>query len=250
MILSCPSCATRYRADASTFGAQSRKVRCASCGHVWMAKPEIDAAALPEIQPAAETEPKLPHRAYREKVEQKRKNAIRTAAGGAWGGLGAAVAGVLVCALLFRADIVSAWPQASSAYAAVGIEANPYGVALGDLTITRETEQGLPVIVIEGEIRNIDRRERAAPALRAALLNSNSASVLEWTVLVEGGPMRPGEARNFRTLVSDVPANAVQAEVTLAGLPATPPETTRMADSGHDAPAPEAGHEPESSGHH
>lgn len=249
MILSCPSCATRYRADASTFGAQARKVRCASCSHVWMAGPEPD-ASLPEIKPAAEPEPKLPHRAYREKAEQKRKNAIRTAAGGAWGGLGAAVAGVAVCALLFRADIVNAWPQASSAYAAVGIEANPYGVALGDLNITRETEDGLPVIVIEGEVRNIDRRERDAPALRAALLNTDAAAVLEWTVLIEGGPMRPGEARPFRTLVSDAPASAVEAEVTLAQQPASPPGTTRLADTGHDAPAPDAHQPPEAGDHH
>lgn len=233
MILSCPSCATRYRADASTFGAQARKVRCASCSHVWTATPEVDAAALPEIQPAPEPETKLPHRAYREKVEQKRKKAIRTAAGGAWGGLAAAVAGVAICAVLFRADIVSVWPQASSAYAAVGIEANPYGVALGSLDISRETEHGLPVIVIEGEIRNIDRREREAPALRAALLDGEAAPVLEWTVLVEGGPMRPGEARAFRTLVSDAPASAVEAEVTLASLPDTLPGETRMA--GHEA---------------
>lgn len=231
MILSCPSCATRYRADTSALGAEGRKVRCASCGHVWLARPEGD-AALPEIQPAADTEPKQVHRAYREKVEQKRRQAIRAAAGGAWGGLAAAVAGVIVCALLFRADIVSLWPQASSAYAAVGIEANPYGVALSDLEISREMQDGLPVIVIAGEVRNIDRRERQAPALRAALLNAESAPVLEWTVLIEGGAMRPGETRQFRTLVSDAPASAVEAEVTLAGLAETPDPATRLADTG------------------
>lgn len=239
MILSCPSCATRYRADATAFGAQGRKVRCASCSHVWTASQETD-AALPEITPAPESEPKLPHRAYREKVEQKRKMAIRTAAGGAWGGLATAVAGALACAFLFRADIVSVWPQASSAYASVGIEANPYGVTIGDLAISRSVEDGLPVIVIEGEVRNVDRRERAAPPLRAALLNDEARPILEWTVLVEGGAMSPGERRSFRTLVSDAPLSAVEAEVTLADRGEAAEPRTQVADSGHDAPDPHA----------
>src|SRR5262249_47524481 len=35
MILTCPSCATRYQVDEAKFPPQGRQVRCAKCGHVW-----------------------------------------------------------------------------------------------------------------------------------------------------------------------------------------------------------------------
>ncbi|HUO89267.1 MAG TPA: DUF3426 domain-containing protein [Rhizomicrobium sp.] len=57
MILTCPSCATRYQADASKFPAAGRSVRCAKCGHVWhqlgpAPEPEPDADVVVEGPPA------------------------------------------------------------------------------------------------------------------------------------------------------------------------------------------------------
>src|SRR5581483_9746554 len=47
MILTCPSCGTRYSVDGSKFPPQGRTVRCAKCGHSWHQAPE--AAAEPEV---------------------------------------------------------------------------------------------------------------------------------------------------------------------------------------------------------
>lgn len=242
MILSCPNCSTRYRADAAAIGSGGRKVRCASCSHVWAAEPE-PAAELPVIEPAPDAEPKQPHRAFRERAEQRRKQASRAAAGGAWGGLAVAVAGALVAAILFRADVVNLFPQASSAYAMVGLDANPYGMTIEDFSVARHDAEGHPSVVIEGVVRNVDRHVRSAPALRAALLDGESQILLEWTVLVEGGDLTAGERRAFRTVVADPPHSAAQAEVTLAGLemtpatapgePGAPDETPIVADAGH-----------------
>ena len=46
MILTCPSCGTRYSVDGAKFPSQGRTVRCAKCGHSWHQAPE--AAAEPE----------------------------------------------------------------------------------------------------------------------------------------------------------------------------------------------------------
>src|ERR1700687_5839812 len=44
MILTCPSCRTRYQADSAHFVTPGRNVRCAKCGHVWFqAAPTPDA---------------------------------------------------------------------------------------------------------------------------------------------------------------------------------------------------------------
>src|ERR1043166_6631785 len=47
MILTCPSCDTRYSVDGSKFPAAGRTVRCAKCGHSWHQVGET-----PESEPA------------------------------------------------------------------------------------------------------------------------------------------------------------------------------------------------------
>src|SRR5215510_10047080 len=51
MILTCPSCSTRYQADGARFVAPGRNVRCAKCGHVWF---QTAPSAEPEPEPAFE----------------------------------------------------------------------------------------------------------------------------------------------------------------------------------------------------
>src|SRR5438105_8345665 len=53
MIITCPQCETRYTADAASFSASGRKVRCSKCGHLWhQAAPEPEPVLAPEA-PAA-----------------------------------------------------------------------------------------------------------------------------------------------------------------------------------------------------
>lgn len=47
MILTCPSCETRFHVEPDLFGQMPRKVRCSRCRHVWMQEP------LPEPVPPA-----------------------------------------------------------------------------------------------------------------------------------------------------------------------------------------------------
>ncbi len=179
-------------------------------------------------------------------------------AGSAWGGLAIACALLLTASWMFRVDIVTLWPRASSAYAAIGAEVNAYGFTVGELTVTRDNAHGVPLLVIEGTISNLDRRSRALPALRAILRDENSESLLEWSVGLQGAAVPAGQVREFRTVVSDPPPASAEVEVVLVAdaMPvhrATPdgahaPEQAVASDT-HAAPA--AGHAPEpDTGHH
>ena len=42
MIVTCPSCATRYLVDPAALGETGRMVRCARCAHTWMEFPPDD----------------------------------------------------------------------------------------------------------------------------------------------------------------------------------------------------------------
>ncbi len=56
MILTCPSCATRYVVPDSAIGHEGRRVRCASCKHSWFQE-GAELAARPETAPAVEAIP-------------------------------------------------------------------------------------------------------------------------------------------------------------------------------------------------
>lgn len=259
-----------------------RRVRCASCAHVWTAEVE-DPSDLPTLQPAPpepEQAPESkPHTAFRERQAKKRRTMSAAVAGGAWGGLAIACALLLTASWIFRVDIVTLWPRASSAYAAMGAEVNPYGFTVGELTVTRDNAHGVPLLVIEGSISNLDRRARSLPALRAILRDEHSDSLLEWSVSLQGAAVPAGQVRAFRTVVSDPPPASAEVEVVLVGDAApTHALTSEPAhDAGHEAAqpaadqpehgaepaaghtsaqadghaAPAAGHEPEpASGHH
>ena len=137
------------------------------------------------------------------------------------GPLSVACALVLTTAWIFRVDVVTLWPRASSAYAAVGAEVNPYGFSVGELDIRRDVDHGVPLLVIEGDVRNFDRRTRAMPGLRAVLRDEHGESVLEWAVSVPAGRIRAGKRQEFRTVVSDPPPTAVEVEVMLMAQAAT-----------------------------
>jgi predicted Zn finger-like uncharacterized protein len=54
MIITCPSCATRYQVDAVAFPNEGRRVKCARCANRWHAVAEPDLpAALPDLESAA-----------------------------------------------------------------------------------------------------------------------------------------------------------------------------------------------------
>lgn len=254
IVLSCPSCSTRYRANPESIGATGRRVRCASCGHVWTAETEIPTVQdAPQVEPAAETpaapEPEsMPHKAFRARQERKRHTLSMAAAGGAWGGLLAACMILFVCAWIFRVDVVTLWPRASSAYAAVGATVNPYGFSVGELDIRRDTAHGVPLLVVEGDIHNFDRRARAVPGLRAILRDEHGESLLEWQISMPAGDVLAGRRRTFSTVVSDPPPEAVEVEVLLMARAATgnaEPEADPEAhapgpdhsEPSHDAPA-------------
>lgn len=139
MRVACPACDATYEVPDHLIGA-GRRLRCAKCGHEWLvqapgapkgAAPPAPSVAEPPPAPARDRspahpalrrppqviEPPLPQ--FGDTVPQRPRIAL-------WLGWIASILVLLLLAasvLMFRADIVAAWPPAERFYAALGLDA-------------------------------------------------------------------------------------------------------------------------------
>ncbi len=226
MIVTCPSCDAKYRVDAGALEARGGRAKCASCGHVWTVEDEAltlsepvnrpTPAPAPEPQPEPEPRPSLrekPHAAIRAREDEKRRKARLAAEGAGWAGVAACLAVVLAGAVLFRVDVVETWPRSAGAYAAVGLPVNPVGLEVFGLDARMAEEDGAPVLIVEGEVRNVTGRDRPAPPLRAQVLGADGSVLAEWSVTLESPAFVPGAAERFRTTFPAPPEAAARVEV-------------------------------------
>ncbi|WP_286800070.1 zinc-ribbon domain-containing protein [Oceanicaulis sp. UBA2681] len=281
MIVTCPSCEAKYRVDAAALAARGNKVKCAACAHSWVVEDEgltlnepvepsfdvSEAAPEPtdadfEDDPAPSIREK-PAAAVRARAEQQRRKQAMAVEGAGWAGVAACVAVALISAVIFRVNIVQTWPRTAGAYAAVGMDINPYGLEVGMLTASFE-DGGL---YVEGVLENITGGERPTVPLNARVLDSHGAVLNSWPVQLESAVLPGGGAERFYTSLDTVPESAVRVEVIiaeegvadLADAQAHEGET-HAAPTSHETPAAEGEHgssdhgqpsaEPHASEHH
>lgn len=226
MIVTCPSCDTRYRVDPDAIALRKGRVRCAACGHGWKADAEaltLDEPARPSLRkepattdaaprPVGGIEAVKPHEVVRKRAETRRQRSRQTVEGAGWAVVAACCVLVLGAAWLFRVDIVDTFPRTASAYAAVGLPVNPHGLEVRDLRASpsAEEEGGL---VIEGVVINTTGRDRETLPLRAIITDENGDVLVEWMVMLDALSLPARGEEPFRSVLSDPPQGAAELEV-------------------------------------
>ncbi len=227
MILTCPNCSTRYFADASTLGDAGRPVRCAACGKTWHATrahtDEADAApaAAPTPDPmdvladldSEPTSKTKPHVAIRERAARVRQRTRTMAAAAAWAAICGVFAAGLGVAYLFRVDVVRAWPNAASAYAFFGVEANARGLSFVDTSAQTTFEGGRAILVVASTVRNTTGQVRPIPYVRVSLRDGDAQTLYDWVVAIETPELGPQEETRFTALLARPPAEARDLEL-------------------------------------
>jgi predicted Zn finger-like uncharacterized protein len=247
MIVTCPNCDARYRADEAMIARRGGRVRCAACNHMWTVESdvvELREAVDPEPQSAAPPpeEPKKPHEQIRLRNEQRRRKARTMAEGAAWAGVAACFVVFFAASWIYRADIVRAWPRAANAYALVGAEVNPLGLEVAELTVARGAAAADPALIVEGVVRNITGRDRETAPLAARLLGEDGTVIFSWPVYLESPALPSGGEERFRTTLMELPEHASEVEVVIgetAGAPALPgaaPDDAGESEAGERAP--------------
>ncbi|MBP2313148.1 zinc-ribbon domain-containing protein [Azospirillum soli] len=222
MIVSCPTCATRYTLADSSVGPQGRKVRCAKCGHIWWQQPiEEEAPSFSLADDVTEVRASRPLPKTKDKAKPSKpprdKAATRRALVG-WG-VFLAVLGLAGAAGFFaRQEIVRLWPPSALFYETAGLPVEPpgAGLQLQNVRSEQKTEGGAPVLIVDGQIINVSDVIRPVPHVRAVSLGQDRKPVKSWSIEASATQLLPGEVATFRDAQPD-PGAVVEVMITFEG---------------------------------
>ena len=169
-------------------------------------EPETPESAAPAL--AIDDEPPLRAQTYNvASATPSRRSAVP-----AWSALVASL--VLLAAVLWfaRDQLITAWPQAASIYAAVNIATGPpppgEGLRIDVISTRSDTIDGVTHLVLEGEVVNTSNEVRDVPDLVAVLVDGEQAELQSWRFGVETRRLGPGESAAFRTSLPEPDASA------------------------------------------
>jgi len=108
----------------------------------------------------------------------------------------------------WRADFVRALPQTASFYALLGLPVNLRGLNFDGLATATEQHEGVPILVVEGNIVNGAGKIVDVPRLRFAVRNAAREEIYSWTAVPPRALLSPGEAVGFRTRLASPPPDA------------------------------------------
>jgi hypothetical protein len=133
-----------------------------------------------------------------------------------WGATGAALAASATGMVVFRQDVAELWPRSASAFAALGLDVNVYGLEFYNLGVERSFEGETPVLMVSGEVRNIGRDSKTIPPVRVSLRDAQSHEIFQLVNTVANHPVAAGAAVPFQIRVENPPTDAVDLEATFA----------------------------------
>ena len=99
----------------------------------------------------------------------------------------------------WRSDVVRALPQTASFYSLLGLPVNLRGLTFDNVATATEQHEGVPILVVEGNVINATRRTEDVPRLKFILRNAARQEIYSWTAVPARASLSPGEGVGFRT---------------------------------------------------
>jgi predicted Zn finger-like uncharacterized protein len=133
---------------------------------------------------------------------------------------------ILTGLLAWRVDIVRWMPQTAALYAAIRMPVNLRGLEFANVRTETDSQDGVPVLVVAGEIVSQSRHTVEVPRLRFAVRNDSGKELYAWTALPSRVALTPGDTLAFRSRLASPPREGQQVLVRFfnrrdlaAGLP-------------------------------
>lgn len=221
MIVTCPVCSTRYLVDPRALGTGGRVVRCANCANTWHQTPPEDAPRRVDVPPL---EPEVPELRAGSPDGRVHLPAIAPQPR-SWSALGWGVYVLVLVAILAgglwwaRDQVVGYWPGTARYYEMLGIPvaSAQVNLELHKVTTSRDTENGLPTLVIQGEVVNVSKVAQNVPKLKVILQDNNKHELQSWSFTVTDDRLLPGASVPFRTSIAQPSEAATGVVVTFEG---------------------------------
>jgi predicted Zn finger-like uncharacterized protein len=107
-----------------------------------------------------------------------------------------------------RNDVVRYLPQTASLFAAIGLPVNLRGLKFENVRISKETQDGSSILIVQGAIVSESGKAIEVPRLRFAARNAGGQEVYTWTMPPPASILGPGERMEFRSQIPARPADA------------------------------------------
>jgi predicted Zn finger-like uncharacterized protein len=104
-----------------------------------------------------------------------------------------------------RESVVRLVPDLAGVYAAIGLPVNLRGLEFRGVKTMQEMQDGIPVLVIEGEVVNIAKHPVEVPRVRIAVLGSAHQELYSWTTLLQRSILGDNEKISFRSRLASPP---------------------------------------------
>lgn len=111
-------------------------------------------------------------------------------------------------AIVKREAVVRALPQTAKLYALIGRPVNLRGLEINAVASRILDEGDVPLLVVDGEIRNVTDRAVTVPSLRFGLDGERDREIYAWTVPADRPTLEPGESIVFRRRLASPPQEA------------------------------------------
>jgi len=234
MILTCPSCVTRYEVDGTKFPPSGRDVRCAKCGHVWHALPNDETMPPPYEEPPApevyqqpySRDPEPQAAAEEEFYEQHEAEPAAPSAPAwymrkpvllaGWAGLVAVVLVIGLVATVYRREVVEVWPKTASLYSGIGFKTATAGLKIDNYKTFSVPQNGQIVLTVTGAVTNVANRELPVPQIRVGLVDRDKRELYHWTAATQAITLKPGQSTQFVTRLMNPPDGAANYEIRFA----------------------------------
>lgn len=107
-----------------------------------------------------------------------------------------------------RTAVVRALPQTASLFAAIGLPVNLRHLQFEQVSISKEGQDGVATLIVQGAIVSEAGKPVAVPHLRFAARNAAGQEVYTWTTPPPLSILEPGARTEFRSQVATPPVEA------------------------------------------
>lgn len=144
--------------------------------------------------------------ARRERLQARRK---QTQSRSRWTAVILVLVGINVALIGARDDVVRYLPQTASFYGLIGLPVNLRHLAFEDVKLSHETTDGVPVLLIQGNIVSKSDHPIRVPRLRFAARSAKGQELYTWTALPSRSILLPGKSLPFQSRLASPPDQAV-----------------------------------------